>query len=305
MTILVAVDGSSLNEGLKRNSHLSNDEKRLLIDYKALREFLEGEDAEEDAAKAISRYYVSNPVLSSEEMDILEGWQKEEDRLRGTVIRFKMDGFGFIREMKTGNEYFVHFSDIDYCASTDVHGNGFKTLQVGEQVSFVLGKGEKGTPVAKHVRSNPFYQLTRQMFFGRVKDAGFEIVATRTEAGAKKCKSVDVQIAIDALTLLTKPHEDEFVLVSDDIDYLPLVKALMEKGINVTVVAFADKRPDGRSHLPKEFEKVAYDVLRLEEHLKDYILDESEEVQDYEDGDEDKGDGDSQGSSEVSEVVHS
>jgi len=52
-------------------------------------------------------------------------------------------GFGFI-ECEDGTDVFVHHSDIQ--------GDGFKTLEEGETVSFDVVQGEKGPRAAKVVR---------------------------------------------------------------------------------------------------------------------------------------------------------
>ena len=58
------------------------------------------------------------------------------ERQIGTVKWFKdAKGFGFITP-KEGPDLFVHFRSIQ--------GSGFKTLQEGQQVSFVAVKGQKG-----------------------------------------------------------------------------------------------------------------------------------------------------------------
>jgi CspA family cold shock protein len=58
------------------------------------------------------------------------------DRVTGTVKWFNDDkGFGFI-EREGGEDVFVHFSSI--------RGEGFKSLQEGQQVEFTLGQGQKG-----------------------------------------------------------------------------------------------------------------------------------------------------------------
>jgi CspA family cold shock protein len=58
------------------------------------------------------------------------------DRMTGTVKWFNDDkGFGFI-EREGGEDVFVHFSSI--------RGEGFKSLQDGQQVEFTLGEGQKG-----------------------------------------------------------------------------------------------------------------------------------------------------------------
>jgi len=51
-------------------------------------------------------------------------------------------GFGFI-ERPGGKDVFVHFSAIE--------GNGFKSLDEGQEVTFEVEQGQKG-PQAKEVR---------------------------------------------------------------------------------------------------------------------------------------------------------
>lgn len=61
----------------------------------------------------------------------------------GTVKWFnEAKGFGFI-EQDNGPDVFVHFSVIQ--------GEGFKTLNEGDRVSFDVGNGPKG-PQAENVR---------------------------------------------------------------------------------------------------------------------------------------------------------
>lgn len=62
--------------------------------------------------------------------------------LKGTVKWFnKEKGFGFITS-EEGKDYFVHYSGI--------LGEGFKVLEEGQKVSFVVEDGEKG-PIAREV----------------------------------------------------------------------------------------------------------------------------------------------------------
>ncbi len=57
-------------------------------------------------------------------------------RSEGQVKWFnEKKGFGFIVD-KEGNEIFVHYKDIQ--------GEGFKTLQENEWVSYLVEKGPKG-----------------------------------------------------------------------------------------------------------------------------------------------------------------
>ncbi|MCE5233054.1 MAG: cold-shock protein [Mizugakiibacter sp.] len=58
------------------------------------------------------------------------------DRQNGTVKWFNdAKGFGFITP-ESGEDLFVHFRAIQ--------GSGFKSLQEGQKVSFVVVKGPKG-----------------------------------------------------------------------------------------------------------------------------------------------------------------
>jgi CspA family cold shock protein len=63
----------------------------------------------------------------------------------GTVKWFNSEkGFGFIAPSDGGADVFVHYSEIQ--------GNGFKTLEENQKVSFEVGQGQKG-PQAMGVRA--------------------------------------------------------------------------------------------------------------------------------------------------------
>lgn len=56
----------------------------------------------------------------------------------GTVKWFNADkGFGFITPDDRKDDLFVHFSEIQA-------GNGYATLEEGQQVTFDIGQGKKG-----------------------------------------------------------------------------------------------------------------------------------------------------------------
>ena len=62
------------------------------------------------------------------------------ERIIGTVKWFNGDkGFGFIAR-EGGADVFVHFSAIQ--------GSGFRSLQEGQKVEFVVEKGPKGPQAA-------------------------------------------------------------------------------------------------------------------------------------------------------------
>ena len=64
------------------------------------------------------------------------------DRISGTVKWFNENkGFGFISR-EGGRDVFAHFSAIQ--------GSGFKTLEEGQQVEFVVTSGQKG-PQAENI----------------------------------------------------------------------------------------------------------------------------------------------------------
>jgi cold shock protein len=62
---------------------------------------------------------------------------------KGTVKWFnEQRGYGFITRDNGGSDVFVHYSAIK--------GNGFKTLEEGQDVEFVVAQGPKG-PQAQEV----------------------------------------------------------------------------------------------------------------------------------------------------------
>ncbi|GAA0531162.1 cold-shock protein [Pigmentiphaga sp. GD03639] len=50
-------------------------------------------------------------------------------------------GFGFIMPDNGGKDLFAHFSEIQ--------GNGYKSLQENQRVSFIAGQGPKGPQATK------------------------------------------------------------------------------------------------------------------------------------------------------------
>lgn len=69
----------------------------------------------------------------------------ESENLLGTVKWFdNKKGYGFITPQNGEGDVFVHFSDI--------HGEGFRTLNEGDLVQFNLVTNEKGPKAANVTR---------------------------------------------------------------------------------------------------------------------------------------------------------
>ncbi len=86
-----------------------------------------------------------DPHPSAPSIQMVQPWRGEEKRLaRGTVKWFSDEkGYGFITPDDGSKDLFVHHSNI--------LGEGFKSLNEGQQVSFEAGQGRKG-PEATNVQ---------------------------------------------------------------------------------------------------------------------------------------------------------
>ncbi len=70
--------------------------------------------------------------------------ESDRNMATGTVKFFNNEkGFGFITPSTGEKDVFVHFSNVV--------GDGFKSLEEGQQVEFDVGEGRKG-PEAQNVR---------------------------------------------------------------------------------------------------------------------------------------------------------
>jgi CspA family cold shock protein len=68
---------------------------------------------------------------------------QETQKLKGKVKWFNNEkGYGFIAHPEGGSDIFVHYSAIQ--------GDGFKTLEEGQEVEFEITQGPKG-PQAERV----------------------------------------------------------------------------------------------------------------------------------------------------------
>jgi len=72
-----------------------------------------------------------------------EGGSLKMEKEKGTVKWFNSSkGYGFISRESGDGDVFVHFNEIA--------GDGFKTLNEGDRVEFVVTQGQKG-PAASNV----------------------------------------------------------------------------------------------------------------------------------------------------------
>lgn len=71
----------------------------------------------------------------------------------GVCLWFRWDkGYGFIKENGTEETYFVHFSGI-YTEEFKKNGEPkFRKLEEGDKVTFEVGEGPNGRPLAINVR---------------------------------------------------------------------------------------------------------------------------------------------------------
>jgi CspA family cold shock protein len=75
-------------------------------------------------------------LAPSRKPSLLQRYSYMSDRQSGTVKWFNdAKGFGFITP-ESGDDLFVHFRAIQ--------GTGFKSLQEGQRVTFIVTKGQKG-----------------------------------------------------------------------------------------------------------------------------------------------------------------
>ena len=67
---------------------------------------------------------------------------------RGKVKWFSnVKGYGFVEQEGGGQDVFVHYSSIQ--------GDGYKTLEEGDQISFEITQGAKGPQASNVVKEKP------------------------------------------------------------------------------------------------------------------------------------------------------
>ena len=93
------------------------------------------------------------------------------------------------------------------------------------------------------------------------------VIEGRVRKGKRKSeqKGVDVQLAVDALQAANHGAVGAIALVSGDADFVPLVRAILDVGPHVIVIAFKES-------LSKELRAAADQAIILDEPPSDWVL---------------------------------
>ena len=98
--------------------------------------------------------------------------------------------------------------------------------------------------------TDPGYRRGQESFFGVLRDFGYKVVRKRVkravdEAGVEYGRAgTDFEMAIDAL--LQSEHLERALLVTGDTDFVPVVRALQNRGCRVEVIGFDNVAPELR-----------------------------------------------------------
>ncbi len=99
-------------------------------------------------------------------------------------------------------------------------------------------------PVKKHSQSDEDYQIEKDNFEALIKKigskSGFHIKTGYTRFRRKKLeqKGVDILLTVDALQHATRGNVKNINIFSGDLDFAPLIEALISTGCDVSVSAF-------------------------------------------------------------------
>jgi uncharacterized LabA/DUF88 family protein len=83
-------------------------------------------------------------------------------------------------------------------------------------------------------------EIRKGLFWDRGNVPGLQAQVFKRLKKENRSRVVDVRISIDALHHAHEDHAAQFVLFTGDADFLPLVKALMREGKEVTVFEFSE-----------------------------------------------------------------
>jgi len=114
----------------------------------------------------------------------------------------------------------------------------------------VVGDNDAVTTLSNEIAALPF---TCKMNATIATNGTLNPHVFKKDKKKSKNKSVDVNIAIDALRHAYNKNVDQIYLISGDGDFIPLVKEIMHHGIQVTVAAFSNGCNDELRYIADDF----------------------------------------------------
>lgn len=259
MTTLIAIDGPSLNLALKRKTTGS---ERFRISYESLGQYLRDQVADH----TVLRYYTD---------------QQGTNRYIGTVLQFK-NGFGKIEGYKQDRDrertFSLHHSNImnkGFLTKRGVEvpqGNtaDFAHLVTNQVVSFDIEKtdeGFKAINVLIEPNSSFRSRIKSEKFLKMLEESGFEVIRNRISNNPKsKSKSLDMKVCIDSVRELDE--EDTFLILTQDSEYITLLKDLTKHGVRIIIACFLTKATE-------EMRKLSNSVINLDEIIENISLEDS------------------------------
>ena len=141
-------------------------------------------------------------------------------------------------------DVFVWHPKITMCTPMQVIRVSFYTTQIGDEQKLE----ETRRTIASH--DYKCHSISRQEYgdIGNICPHVF-----KKEVRNQKTKSVDINIAIDALRHTYNDSMDILFLLSGDGDYIPLIQEIMRQGKRVFVAAFSDGLNPALRHVPDRF----------------------------------------------------
>jgi uncharacterized LabA/DUF88 family protein len=115
---------------------------------------------------------------------------------------------------------------------TSAAGDEGKILSISEEIKKVK-YFFKGQPYA--IGSGGFGESKSEQYYGYIFPCVF-----KKESKSLRSRLVDISITIDMLNYASPTNLDAMYLVSGDGDFLPLIKAVMRKGMRVHLMALSD-----------------------------------------------------------------
>jgi uncharacterized LabA/DUF88 family protein len=141
-------------------------------------------------------------------------------------------------------DVFVWHPRFTECVPMDVVRVSFYTTQIGDE--------EKLEETRRRIASHRYkcVSISRHAYasMGNICPHVF-----KKQKSSQKTKSVDINIAIDALRHTYNNSMDILFLLSGDGDYIALIQEVMRQGKRVFVAAFSDGVNPALKHIPDTF----------------------------------------------------